>query len=71
MKYWSAQVNKELYNKKLDNEFSIYVFVWSRKNKKNATMLLLKATTLKPSTKNIKKMFIVALKMLVEERKII
>lgn len=71
MKYSSAQVNKELYNKKLDNEFSIYVFVWSRKNKKNATMLLLKATTLKPSTKNIKKMFIVALKMLVEERKII
>lgn len=71
MKYWSAQVNKELYNKKLDNEFSIYVFVWSRKNQKNATMLLLKATTLKPSTKNIKKMFIVALKMLVEERKII
>lgn len=71
MKYWSAQVNKELYNKKLDNEFSIYVFVWSRKNQKNATMLLLKATTLKPSTKNIKKMFIVALKMLVKERKII
>lgn len=34
-------------------------------------MLLLKETALKPSTKNIKKMFIVALKMLLEERKII
>ena len=31
-------------------------------------MLLLKETALKPSTKNIKKMFIVALKMLVEEK---